>query len=391
MKILVLNAGSSSLRFQLIESNGWKRLFKGHIDGIGLKTCRLRGDIERKIRVNSHHEALCVAIYALHKSGLEQIDAIGHRVVHGGEKYHTPTLITPKILKDLAKLNELAPLHNPPNLEGLKACLKLLPKIPNIAVFDTGFHATLPEHAYLYGLPYKLYLQHGIRKFGFHGTSHAYVSEQAIQWLKANKKTHKNLITCHIGNGVSITAVRNGKSVDTSMGFTPLEGAMMGTRSGDFDPALIPFLAKKLKKSASDIESMANHDSGLLGLSNLSSDMRPLWNILQKPGHRKYKTVKRTYDLYVYRLAKQIASMSVALDSLDALIFTAGIGENAWYLRQDVCAQLSHLGIKLNTKKNRATCEGIEGPIHATKSPAILVIKTNEELKIAKETEKTIK
>ena len=387
MKILVLNAGSSSLRFKLFESRGWKTLFTGHVDGIGVvATCRLRGDSEKKIFVRSHTQALQVALDALRERGLEQIDAIGHRVVHGGEKYQKPTLLTARILKDLTQLNHLAPLHNPPNLEGIRAGAKLLPKLSNIAVFDTAFHATLPENAYLYGLPYELTRKHNIRKFGFHGISHAYVSEQAIRWLRAHKKPHKNLLTCHIGNGVSITAIRHGKSVDTSMGFTPLEGAMMGTRSGDFDPALIPFLSKKLKKNAAHIEHLANHESGLLGLSGISSDMRPLWDILQKPHHRDHIKVKRAYNLYIYRLAKQIAAQAVALDSPDALVFTAGIGENAWYVRRDVCAHLSHLGFKLDARKNRFTCEGKDGPIHAPQSPAILVIKTNEELKIAKET-----
>ena len=394
MKILVLNSGSSSLRFQLIESHGWKRLFKGHVDGINVSTCRLRGDIEKKLFVKNHTEALKVALSALKESGLlkhhHEINAIGHRVVHGGEKYHKPTRITKRILKKLEKQSELAPLHNPPNIEGIRACMKLLKKTPNIAVFDTGFHSTLPEKAYLYGLPYSLYRKHGIRRYGFHGTSHAYVSEQAIKWLKAHKKPHHRIISCHIGNGVSVTAIENGKSIDTSMGFTPLEGAMMGTRSGDFDPALVPFLAKKIKKSIDHIEHLANHDAGLLGLSEVSSDMRPLWEILQKPRHRRYKAVKRAYDLYIYRLAKQIVAQTVALGTIDALVFTAGIGENAWYVRRDLCAHLTHLGLKLDSTKNRKTTEGTEGPIHAPRSPIVLVVKTNEELKIAKEVAKTL-
>lgn len=389
MKILVLNAGSSSLRFQLIESRGWENLFKGHIDGINATTCRLRGDVEKKIKVTTHHEALTLALQVLRDSGHTQIDAVGHRVVHGGEKYQQPTLITKSVLKKLKKLNSLAPLHNPPNLEGIHACLKLLKKVPNIAVFDTAFHSTLPEHAYLYGLPYSLYKKHSIRRYGFHGTSHSYVSKQAIKWLRENKKPHKNIITCHIGNGVSVTAIQNGKSIDTSMGFTPLEGVMMGTRSGNFDPALIPFLSKKLKKNTAQIEHIANHDSGLLGLSKVSSDMRPLWAILQKPRHRKYKSVKRAYDLYTYRLAKEIAAMTTPLGGIDALIFTAGIGEHGWYLRRDVCANLSHLGLKLDPRKNRTTIEGNEGPIQTrTSKPAILVVRTNEELEIAKEVSK---
>jgi acetate kinase len=396
MKILVLNAGSSSLRFQLIESSGWKRKFQGHVDGIGVSTCRLRGDIERKIKVDTHQQALRVALDALKEAGIlqhvKEIDMIGHRVVHGGEKYHQPTLVTKRVYKDLKKLSSLAPLHNPPNLEGIKACMKLMKKAPNIAVFDTAFHSTIPEHTYLYGLPYSLYRKHGIRRYGFHGTSHSFVSEQATKWLKAKKKSAKRIITVHIGNGVSVTAVKNGKSVDTSMGFTPLEGVVMGTRAGDFDPAIAMHLMKTTKMSADDVNHIANNESGLKGLSGVSSDMRPLWAILQKPRHRHYKKVKRAYDVYAYRLARMIASMSVPLGGVDALVFTAGIGENGWYLRRDVCAQLEHLGIKLDAKKNKFTIEGNEGPIHGRGSKAtVFVVRTNEELKIAKEVAKTYK
>lgn len=383
MKILVLNSGSSSLRFKFFESNGWKRLYKGHLDGIGLKKCPAK----------NHHEALKIALSELKKAGLlkhpKEIEAVGHRVVHGGEKYHNPTLVTPRVFKDLKKLSDLAPLHNPPNLEGIKACQKLLKKAKNIAIFDTAFHGTLPEHAYLYGLPYSLYRKHGIRKYGFHGTSHNYVANETIKYLKKHKKPHAKIITCHIGNGVSLAAVKNGKSLDTTMGFTPLEGVMMGTRTGDFDSAIIFYLAEHLKMPLEKIDNLVNHESGLKGLSGVSSDMRPLWAILQKPKSRRYKKVKRAYDAYCYRLAKSIASLTVPLNGLDALVFTAGIGESAFYLRRDVCKQLEHLGIKLDPKKNKATIEGATGPIQKTRTKVqVLVIPTNEELKIAKETVK---
>ena len=395
MKILVLNSGSSSLRFKFFESQGWKRLYKGHVDGIGLPTCRLRGDIEKKIFTKNHTEALKIALHALKESGLlthpKEIEAVGHRVVHGGEKYHSTTLINRKVFKDLKKLSDLAPLHNPPNLEGVRACMKLLKQAKNIAVFDTAFHSTLPEHAYLYGLPYNLYRKHGIRKYGFHGTSHHYVSQKATKWLKKHKKPASRIITCHIGNGVSLAAVKNGKSVDTSMGFTPLEGVMMGTRTGDFDSAIIFFLAEHLKMSLHDIDHLVNKQSGLLGLSGVTSDMRPLWGILQKPKSRKYKAVKRAYDVYAYRLAKRIASYTVTLNGLDALVFTAGIGENAWYLRRDICKQLTHLGVKLDPRKNKATINGTLDSISAARAkPQVLVVPTNEELKIAKETAKIL-
>jgi acetate kinase len=383
MHLLILNAGSSSLRFQLIETRSWKRHFKGHVDGIGLPTCQLRGDIEKKVSAKNHTEALKIALNAL--KGVN-IAGIGHRVVHGGEKYNAPTLITPKILKALDKLSPLAPLHNPANLQGIRACLKLMPKIPNIAVFDTGFHATLPEYAYLYGLPYELYKKHGIRRYGFHGTSHHYVSDRAIEWLKANKKPWKSIITCHMGNGISLTAIKNGKSIDTSMGFTPLEGPMMGTRAGSFDPAILFHLQHHLKKNTVDIEELVNHGSGLKGLTGISSDVRPLWKIYQNPKHRQYAKVKRAFDVLSYQMAKLIGSYTVALGGLDALIFTAGVGENAWYLRRDIVRHLAPCGIELDDKKNRQTVEGLNGPIQKTSSlPEILVISTNEELQIAKE------
>lgn len=387
MNLLVLNAGSSSLRFQLFDAKLHVK-FHGHVDGIGLSSCRLRGDVEKKVRAKNHTEALKIALGVL---DTDQIHRVGHRVVHGGETFRAPTLITPKTLKKLTALNSLAPLHNPFNLEGIRACQKLLPKAINVAVFDTAFHATLPEAAFLYGLPHALYKKYGIRKYGFHGTSHAYVSEQAIARLKKEKLPSKNIITCHVGNGVSVTAVKNGKSVDTSMGFTPLEGAMMGTRTGDFDPAILLHLQKNHKKSPAQLDHILHHESGLLGLSGLSSDMRPLWAILQKPRHRHYPAARRAYDVYVHRLAKHITAMTAALNGLDALVFTAGIGENAWYLRRDVCARLTLLGIQLNPTLNQHTIEGKEGPIHRKNSPAVLVVKTNEELKIAKEVAKLMK
>ncbi len=395
MKILVLNSGSSSLRFKFYESKGWKRLFAGHIDGIGLRTCRLRGDIETKVKAKNHTDALKIALAILQESGHlahpKDIEAVGHRVVHGGEKYHNPTRITRAVFRDLKKLSDLAPLHNPPNLEGVRACIKILKKAVNVAIFDTGFHATLPEHAYLYGLPYKLYRKHGIRKYGFHGTSHKYVAEQSIALLKKLKKPHAKLITCHIGNGVSLTAIKNGKSLDTTMGFTPLEGVMMGTRTGDFDSAIIFYLHDHLKMKLSDIDHLVNKQSGLKGLSNISSDMRPLWGILQNEKSRKYTAVKRAYDVYVYRLAKKIASLTVPLNGLNALVFTAGIGECAWYLRRDVCKQLAHFGITLDPAKNKKTVEGASGLINKPRTTNVLVMPTNEELKIARETVAALK
>jgi acetate kinase len=396
MKILVLNAGSSSLRLQLIESKGWKQLFKGHVDGIGLKTCKLRGDIEHKINAKNHTEALKIALTALKEIGIiktfTEIDAIGHRVVHGGEKYHAPTKINRTVLKDLKKLIPLAPLHNPANIEGIKACMKILKKAPNIAIFDTGFHATLPKHAYLYGLPYNLYRKHGIRKYGFHGTSHKYVSLEAKKWLTKNKKKSQRIITCHMGNGVSLTAIKNGKSIDTSMGFTPLEGVIMGTRSGSFDPSILLYLLKNTKTTPEKLDTLINKESGLKGLTNISSDVRPLWKIYQNPKHRHYKKVKQAFDIYSYHIAQTIGAYATTLNGLDALVFTAGIGENGWYLRRDICKHLSYLGIELDQKKNQTTINRNTGSIQKNRKPVqVLVIPTNEELQIAKETSQFLK
>ncbi|EKD92798.1 MAG: hypothetical protein ACD_28C00327G0001 [uncultured bacterium] len=394
MLLLILNAGSSSLRFQLMESNGWKIRFKGHVDGIGLASCELHGNgVTQRGKAKNHAEALDLALTVLQKTKflttLKQIKAIGHRVVHGGEKYNAPLRVTPKILQDLKKISVLAPLHNPANISGIEACLKYIPKTPNIAVFDTGFHATMPEKAFLYGLPYAYYKKNHIRRYGFHGTSHAYVSEQSIDWLKKNKRPHEKIISCHIGNGVSVTGIHKGKSIDTSMGFTPLEGVMMGTRTGDLDPAIIFYLTKTLKLSLSQIEKLVLHESGLKGLSGVSSDMRPLRAIMANPSDKKYPSVKRAFDVYVYRLIKSISSYVAPLGGLDALVFTAGIGENAWYLRQEICKAFEYLGMQVDNSKNKSAIEGGWGPIHSDKSKvSVLVIPTNEELRIAQEIEK---
>ncbi|MFA5843011.1 MAG: acetate kinase [Candidatus Gracilibacteria bacterium] len=378
MLLLILNAGSSSLRFQLIESRNWKQVFKGHIDAIGLP----------KGQAKNHTDALQKALTLLQKEdaiqSIRDIRAIGHRVVHGGEKYSQPTLITPAILKNLEKISALAPLQNPANIEGIRACLRLIPHTKNVAVFDTAFHSTLPEKAYLYGLPYSYYSKHKIRKYGFHGTSHEYVSKKAIKWLKANKKPHRRIITCHLGNGVSLTAIKNGKSIDTSMGFTPLEGILMGTRTGSFDPAIVLYLLKTLKLSPEKIHHLLNHESGLLGLTGISSDVRPLSKIYLNPKHPQHKTVKRAFELFSHQIAKKIAEYTVPLQGLDAIVFTGGIGENAWYLRREICKELEYIGLNLSPTQNKRASEGKSGPIHSQASRLpMLVIPTNEELAIA--------
>lgn len=354
MIILVVNTGSSSLRFQLIQKNGWKIVKQGYID-----------------RIKNHEQALKNVLVRL---PIKNVCAIGHRIVHGGNIFTKTTKITPAVLKKIEKLTPLAPLHNPPGLAGIRAAQKFLPHIPNYAVFDTAFHQTMPEKAYAYALPRNLIKKYDIRRYGFHGTSHKYVSHEAIRLL--NKKNSR-IVTCHLGNGSSITAILNGYSVDTSMGFTPLEGIPMGTRSGDIDPAIIPFLQKHEKMSAKKIDTMLNYESGLLGLCG-KWDMRDIWARAKK-GDRSCLTA---LGLYCYKIAKYIGSYAAVLNGLDAVVFTGAIGENAWYVRNDVCSYLAHLGILINQEKNRKNDVEINTPKSAIK---VFVIPTNEGEEIAKE------
>lgn len=353
MKILVFNAGSSSLKFELFLAHGekLKSLYKSNFDNHG-KPIR---DFEASVK-NALSELLKNHIL----KNLSEISAVGHRVVHGGEKYTKPTKITTVVISEIKKLCKLAPLHNPPNLACILAAKKLLPFASQIAVFDTAFHQTMQEKAYLYGLPYSFYKKFGVRRYGFHGTSHQYVFEQAQKrlGLPATRKT----ITCHLGNGCSIAAILNGKVIDTSMGFTPLEGVPMGTRSGDIDPAIIFYLMEN-GLSATEIKILLNEKSGLLGVSEISGDVRDLWAKYQK----KNPAAIRTLEWFAYRIAKYIGAYSAALGGLDCVVFTGGIGENAWYLRKWILAYLKGF------PKNR-----------------VLVIPTDEELKIAEETIKII-
>ncbi|MBI5412737.1 acetate kinase [Candidatus Peregrinibacteria bacterium] len=349
MKIIVLNAGSSSLRFELFESVGKNlhSLFQGHFDNHGEPI----KDFDRAVK-----DAVQSLLDEKIIKNLAEIKAIGHRVVHGGELYTKPTKVTPAVISAIKKLSKLAPLHNPPNLAGILACKKLFPKIPQVAVFDTAFHQTMPEEAFLYGLPYSFYKKLGIRRYGFHGTSHQYVFEEARKKLGI-AKTQKT-ITCHLGNGCSMAAILDGKVVDTSMGFTPLEGLPMGTRTGDFDPAIIFYLLEN-GMSLKEIQSTVNKKSGLLGISEMSSDVRDLWATYKKGDKRAIRTLK----WFAYRIAKYVGSYAAALGGLDCLVFTGGIGENAEYIRKWVLEHLDFLGDK-----------------------EVLVIKTNEEKKIAEAT-----
>lgn len=375
MKLIVVNAGSSSLKYKVFDKKTLKELHSGHFQ-----------------RVADHAEAATAMLDRLVGTGIieskSEIEAVGHRVVHGGENHTKPTSITPQVLKELKKLSHLAPLHNPANLHGIEACQKLLPNARHIAVFDTAFHATMPEYAYRYAIPREWQKKYGIRRYGFHGTSHKYVAEEARAAL--GKSQCEKLATCHLGNGCSITAIKNGESVDTSMGFTPLEGVPMGTRSGSIDPAIIFYLAKHTQLNYNKIEETLEHKSGFKGLCGYS-DMRDIYkNSLKKSG-AKAKSAQLALGVFAYRIAQYIGAYAASLNGLDTIVFTAGIGENAWHVRKMICDHLSHLGLGLNTSKNRAVVHDrkpFTAPqmIHAPKSKVkILVIHTDEELQIARE------
>lgn len=349
VKILVINSGSSSIKYQLIQLPENKVSVKGVIEKIG----------EEGSSVKDHRSGLELIL-----EKIKDFSCVGHRVVHGGEAFREATLIDDKVIAKIKECCQLAPLHNPPNLEGIYACRELLPHIPQVAVFDTAFHQTIPEQAYIYGLPFEFYNDFRIRKYGFHGTSHNYVAIKAAERLK--KPLNKlNLITCHLGNGCSITAIKQGKSIDTSMGFTPLEGLLMGTRSGDIDPAIITYLILEKKYSAQDVDNILNKKSGLLGISGVSNDMRKI----EDAAARGNKRARLALDIFIYRIRKYVGSYIAVLGKLDALIFTAGIGENQEDVREGV-----YRGLFTNFKIK----------------PKVLVIATNEELMIALESYRVI-
>lgn len=386
MIILVLNSGSSSLKYKVFNMRTQAVLLKGHIDGIGLATCQMNYGVDsdyvyRKLFVKNHLQAVKLALATVKQIvPLSKISAIGHRVVHGGEIYKAAVKINAKVIKDIDKLSELAPLHNPNNLLGIKACKKLLPRVTQVAVFDTAFHQTIPKSAYLYGIPYEYYKKYHIRKYGFHGTSHKYVMLEARDLLK---KPKVNLITCHLGNGASITAIKENKSVETSMGFTPLQGLMMGTRSGDVDPAIIAYLVKKTKKSVDEIITILNKKSGLRGINGLS-DVR---SIHEKAVHGD-KQADLALHMFALRVYEYIGAYVSVLGHVDGIVFTGGIGEGAFYLRTLICRHLAFLGVKLNAKANERSQTLIS---KRSSKIRIFVIPTNEELMIAKETEKFVK
>ncbi|HLF32911.1 MAG TPA: acetate kinase [Cyclobacteriaceae bacterium] len=398
MRILVINSGSSSIKYQLFEMNNKEVLAKGIIEKIGmhgsfLKNTRNDGDVVKLTGEIVDHQAgieylLGVLISPNHGSikSLEELDAIGHRVVHGGETFKSSQLLSDDVIKKIEECSELAPLHNPPNLRGIYAFKNLIPEIPQIGVFDTAFHQTMPDYAYMYAIPYSLYKKYGIRRYGFHGTSHTYVSRQACNFLKVDF-SKKKIITCHLGNGASITAVCEGKSVDTSMGLTPVEGMIMGTRSGDLDLGVLTHIMNKEEIGVDSANSLINKHSGMLGISGISSDMREIEKAASE-GHDRSNLALKMYE---YRILKYIGAYAAVMDGVDIIVFTGGIGENDVNVRKNVCRKLHYLGLEFDEEVNSKT-RGNEGEITKSSSKVkVLVIPTNEELVIAEDTMKIIK
>ncbi len=398
MNVFVINCGSSSLKFQLIDAESETLIAKGLCERIGIDGSRLvyqKIGTEKVItqkEMPDHTAAIELVLQALTGAehgvvkSLSEIGAVGHRIVHGGEKFAASTIIDENVLQAIEACSELAPLHNPANLIGIRACQKLMPGTPMVAVFDTAFHQTMPQEAYLYGLPYEYYEKYKIRRYGFHGTSHSYVSKRAAQVLQKPYEELK-LIVCHLGNGASVSAVKNGQCVDTSMGLTPLEGLMMGTRSGDIDPAIMEFLAHKEGKSIDEIMTILNKKSGALGLSgNLSSDFRDLEDSYE----RGEEVGIRTMTAFAYRVAKYIGAYVAAMNGADAVCFTAGVGENSPLVREMVCEHLGYMGVSLNAEANHKRGEDLIVSENPT-GLKVLVIPTNEELAIARETYTLVK
>jgi len=392
MNILVINCGSSSIKYQLINREKRKVLAKGLLEKIDKANSSqihyIGGKVVKKQDEVANYEEGLRSILALlldKKRGVikdaSEISAVGHRVVHGGEDFFHSILIDDEVIKTIKSYISLAPLHNPPNLAGIKAARSLLPDVPQVAVFDTAFHQTLPGKAFLYALPYQYYEKYKIRRYGFHGTSHRYIAERAAKFLKKPLKELK-IITCHLGNGCSITAIDKGKSIDTSMGFTPLEGLVMGTRCGDIDAAAVLFLMEKENFTTAQMDNLLNKQSGLLGISGISNDLREVQKWVVKGDQR----AKLALEVFPYRIKKYIGAYSAVLGGLDALIFSAGIGENEANIRDEICQRLEFLGVYLDKNKNRARSKASRF-ISTESSPAkILVIPTNEEEMIAEET-----
>lgn len=391
MNILVINCGSSSLKYQIIDSETEQVRAKGLCERIGIDGRLVYqpegGEKEMSdIPMPSHKEAVQAVIDALtnEKTGvlksLSEIDAVGHRLVHGGEEFSASTIINDDVIHALEKCNELAPLHNPANIIGINACRELMPQIPMVGVFDTAFHQTMPPKAYMYGVPYEYYEKYKVRKYGFHGTSHSYVSKRVAQIEGKNYEDLKTIV-CHLGNGASVCAIDHGKSVDTSMGLSPLEGLIMGTRSGDIDPSAVEYIAKKEGLDMDGIMNVLNKKSGVAGISGVSSDFRDLEAAADQGNER----AQLAQDMFAYRVAKYVGAYAAAMNGVDIICFTAGLGENNGIMRQEVCNYLQFMGVELNAEANKV--RGEETLISTPESKVkVYVIPTNEELAIARET-----
>ena len=393
MKILVLNCGSSSIKYALYNMDNQSVITSGGIEKIGLPDSFIKYKYQgEKYQVNRpivEHTAGVQFIFEVLTTGehavlenLNELDAVGHRMVHGGEKFNKSVLLTPDVMHAFAQCNDLAPLHNPANIKGVNAVKALLPDIPQVGVFDTAFHQTMPDYAYMYALPYDLYKEYGVRRYGFHGTSHRYVSQRVCDFLGI-KPEESRIITCHIGNGASIAAVKFGKCVDTSMGLTPLEGLIMGTRSGDIDAGAVTFLMDKLQLDTHGISNLLNKQSGLAGISGGSSDFRDILKGISE-GNDRARLAK---EMYTYRIKKYIGQYAAAMGGVDVLLFTGGAGENQWEVREGATKDMEFLGIEIDTEKNHA-CRATEAIISKDNSRvAVCVIPTDEELMIALDTQ----
>ena len=397
MKVLVINCGSSSLKYQFIDMTDELVLAKGLCERIGMENSfakQTRGDEEPlvvNVHLRDHNDAITQVIELLRDplhgviDDVKEITAVGHRVVHGAEKFTDSTIIDDIVLDGIKDCIEIAPLHNPPNIIGIEACMKLLPGTPNIAVFDTAFHQTMPKHAFMYGLPYEYYEKHKIRKYGFHGTSHRYVAARAAEMLNRPIEELK-LVTCHLGNGSSICAVDGGKSVDTSMGYTPLDGLMMGTRCGSIDPAVVTWLMDHERIGTDEVNGIMNKKSGMIGISDVSSDFRDITYAMNEGNARARLSIR----MFTYQVKKYIGEYAAAMGGIDAVVFTAGVGENVSHVRMGIVSGLEFMGIDVDAEKN----EGVKGrDVDISKPGAkvrVLVIATNEELAIARDTKRLV-
>ena len=394
MNVLVVNCGSSSLKYQLIDMDNEAVLAKGQFEKIGAEDAiftHKRPDAEKLERVEpilDHKQALKILLDILVDaefgviSSMDEIDAVGHRVVHGAEKFADSVLITPAVMEALEECAKIAPLHNPPNIQGIEACEAIMPKVPQVAVFDTAFHQTMPAEAFLYGLPYEAYTELGVRRYGFHGTSHKYVAQRVAE-LMGKHMSDLRIISCHLGNGSSVSAIKAGRSIDTSMGFTPLSGLIMGTRCGDIDPAIVPFLMDKWDMTYHEIDAIMNKKSGVLGISGVSNDFR----VIEEAAEEGNKRAQLALDMFHYKVRSTIGAYAAVMGGVDVIVFTAGIGETGIGNRDSICNGLEYLGTRLDLERNNVRGKETEISVEGSKVK-IFVVPTNEEIMIARDTKR---